>query len=270
MRFSASESVVSALSDIQGGLVMRDDRTNWRGVEHTSRQKRTRLLIDLHLGEGGKWLEEEHVENGLGGSSSALNDQWSASATDMQVIRNLIAGGDRATVAHSLRVAHLAEMVAQCLGLPPQLRYLTSLAALLHDIGKVDIPPEILDKCGPLTEHEWNIMRLHPQIGYFKLKKEGGLFHHLAPIVLAHRERWDGKGYPRGMMHEQIPIEARILTVVDAFDAMTSPRGYRQVASLQEACRELQQGENSQFDGRVVHAFLDVLLQKSGLVGLWP
>jgi HD-GYP domain-containing protein (c-di-GMP phosphodiesterase class II) len=130
---------------------------------------------------------------------------------------------------------------------------------LLHDIGKVEISSDILYKCGPLDDEEWKIMRLHPQIGHYKLVREGGFFNRLAPIVLAHHERWDGKGYPLGLKGEEIPIEARVLAVVDSFDAMTSERCYSQPRSWSEACRELQHGANSQYDPLVVYAFLNVL-----------
>jgi len=139
---------------------------------------------------------------------------------------------------------------------------LVRLAALLHDIGKVGIPHEILHKPGPLTDDEWSVMRRHPKIGRQILAQAGGKFELLSHIVVAHHEHWDGKGYPYGLSGETIPLGARILAVIDSFDAMTSNRPYRKAMPVSDARNELQRCAGQQYDPRVVAAFLHMLDQQ--------
>src|SRR5438309_1693619 len=154
---------------------------------------------------------------------------------------------------------------------PPQrtnLPTLVRVAALLHDIGKIGIPDAILRKPGPLTEEERQIMQRHPETGYHILDQIGGVFERLAHIVVAHHERWDGRGYPYGVAKTAIPFSARVLAVVDSFDAMTSPRPYRQMPlTLSEAKSELRRGAGSQFDPCIVGAFLVMLEEREQMQG---
>ena len=153
----------------------------------------------------------------------------------------------------------LAEATARALHLSEEEIHLVRLGALLHDIGKIGIPDAILHKPGPLSEDEWSVMRLHPEIGQRILTQAGGVFNSLANIVVAHHERWDGRGYPKGLEHDAIPLAARILTVIDSYDAMTSHRVYRNAMSPLVAPEELQRCAGSQYDPSVVAAFLHVL-----------
>lgn len=134
------------------------------------------------------------------------------------------------------------------------------LSALLHDIGKVAIPSEILQKRGPLNEDEWTLVRLHPQIGWEILEGIGELFEHVAPIVVAHHEAWDGNGYPLGLSGDAIPYLARILTVVDSYDAMVSYRVYGEPLPILNACQELVNCAGHQYDPQIVVAFLEMLI----------
>src|SRR5579863_2550091 len=139
----------------------------------------------------------------------------------------------------------------------------------LHDIGKISIPDAILHKPGPLTAEEWAIMRRHPQVSCDILEQAGGIFHLLAHIVVAHHERWDGCGYPNGLAQETIPIGARIISVVDSFDAMTSRRVYRESLPIEQAKGELRRCSGSQYDPQVVAAFLRILdEQEQGMLPL--
>src|SRR5215467_4277677 len=131
---------------------------------------------------------------------------------------------DRVTHAHAHRLVHLIAETARQLERPEEEIHLLRLAALLHDIGKIGIPEVILHKPSPLTHQEWEIMHQHPEIGCQLLEQVGGVFRQLVPIVGTHHERWDGQGYPNGLAKEAIPMSARILAVVDAYDAMISPR----------------------------------------------
>ena len=177
----------------------------------------------------------------------------------VQVLTAAASARDRGTNDHSHRMVALAEATARALHLSEEEIHLVGLGALLHDIGKIGIPDAILHKPGPLSEDEWAVMRLHPEIGQRILTQAGGVFNSLANIVVAHHERWDGHGYPRGLEHEAIPLAARILTVIDSYDAMTSRRVYRNAMSPLAAREELQRCAGSQYDPDVVSAFLHVL-----------
>jgi HD-GYP domain-containing protein (c-di-GMP phosphodiesterase class II) len=120
------------------------------------------------------------------------------------------------------------------------------------------VPDSILSKAGPLTDQEWELMRLHPTVGATMLSSQG-LMDHVVPVIHAHQERYDGGGYPAGLEREFIPLSARILTVVDAYEAMTSPRFYRAPVSPQDAVCELQAEAGSQFDPQIVEVFLGLL-----------
>jgi len=166
---------------------------------------------------------------------------------------------DRGTSIHARRMVHLAEATARMLGRPAEELHLIRLAALLHDIGKIGVPAAILNKPGPLSEEEWAVMSRHPEIGRQVLVQTGGIFVLLSRIVVAHHERWDGDGYPYGLAKEAIPLGARILSVVDAYDAMISERPYREAISDADARAELERCAGSQFDPQVVEAFLQAL-----------
>jgi putative nucleotidyltransferase with HDIG domain len=170
---------------------------------------------------------------------------------------------DGGTHAHAQRLVSLIEATARQLKRPEEEIHLLRLAALLHDIGKIGIPEDILHKPGPLTEEEWALMRQHPELGYQMLEQVGGVFGQLARTVGTHHERWDGRGYPTGLAKEAIPMSARILAVVDAYDAMISPRPYRrEPLTIGEALTELQRSAGSQYDPQVVEAFLSVLAEQ--------
>jgi HD-GYP domain-containing protein (c-di-GMP phosphodiesterase class II) len=180
----------------------------------------------------------------------------------LQVTSLFIWDGD--LFAHSLRVMRSTHLLACLLNVPPERREQLALAALLHDVGKLFIPEAILYKAGSLTEEEWAIMRRHPEIGSQLLLKAGREWADLSPFVAAHHERWDGYGYPCGLRGKSIPFEARMLAVVDAYDAMISSRVYQQALTPAEARAELQRGAGSQFDPHVVAAFLEVLQRGEG------
>jgi len=160
------------------------------------------------------------------------------------------------TYGHGARVAALAEPVAVRLGWDRERIRTLRVAAPLHDVGKVKVRPEVLGKPGPLTLEEQEEIRRHPTAGA-QLVLPLRRFHDVLPYVLFHHERWDGGGYPAGLHGRGIPIEARILAVADAFDAMISPRPYRRALSHALALAEIERGIGTQFDPVVVEAFLE-------------
>ncbi len=158
---------------------------------------------------------------------------------------------------HGARVASLAGPVAELLGWEPERLASLRFGAPLHDIGKVSVAREILRKTGPLTLEELGAIRRHPRAGA-DLVLPMRSAHSALPYVLFHHERWDGDGYPSGLRGQSIPVEARLLAVADAFDAMTSPRPYRAPVDPELALIEIAACSGSQFDPSIAEAFLEV------------
>ncbi len=169
---------------------------------------------------------------------------------------------ERYTAGHSRRVRDYALLLADEMALvDPGFRGSLAQGALLHDVGKIGIPDQILLKPGPLAEEERNVMRRHPELGA-SLVGEIAWLRTARELILAHHERYDGAGYPRGLSGAAIPLAARIFTVADAFDALTTDRPYHEARSWEEACSAIAGGRASQFDPEVVDAFLRVPFEK--------
>jgi HD-GYP domain-containing protein (c-di-GMP phosphodiesterase class II) len=175
------------------------------------------------------------------------------------LLGDVIEADDEYTGTHSRDVVDLVIAVADKLELPSRDRRRAEFAALLHDIGKVKIPAEIINKAGPLDDEEWELMKTHTLIGEAMLGQIGGLLGEVGLIVRSCHERWDGAGYPDRVAGEAIPLEARIVCACDAWSAMTTDRSYRKARSQEEAAVELRASAGTHFDPRVVDALLDVL-----------
>jgi putative nucleotidyltransferase with HDIG domain len=165
---------------------------------------------------------------------------------------------DPSTGAHSKRVAALAVRLADQMSLGPDAVRRLAVAGLVHDIGKLQLPGEILNKPGRLSDEEFAVIKQHPGLGASLLSHLGG-FAEEVPIVEAHHERWDGGGYPHGLQGEQIPLEARILSVCDVYDALTSNRPYRTAWEHDGAVALLRQDSGTAFDPVCVHALVALL-----------
>ncbi|HEV7528818.1 MAG TPA: HD domain-containing phosphohydrolase [Solirubrobacteraceae bacterium] len=164
---------------------------------------------------------------------------------------------DDETYQHTERVGHVAAKLARGLGLPAGQVTLLRHAAPLHDVGKLAIPDCILLKPGRLTPEEFEVMKTHAELGARLLSSGGSRVLQTAAVIAAtHHERWDGTGYPKGLSGEGIPLVGRIVAVADVFDALTHDRPYKSAWSLQRACAEIERSAGSQFDPRVVAAFL--------------
>lgn len=164
---------------------------------------------------------------------------------------------DRETKGHSIRVAKYMMEIAYYMGIQPATDEWVDMqrGGLLHDIGKIGVSDSILHKPGPLTDDEWLDMKRHPKIGYDMIK-DIGFLSGAAVIVMAHHERFDGKGYPKGLANDEIPIGSRIFVLADTFDAMTSDRPYRAALSVEASRDEIISCSGTQFDPRCVQAFL--------------
>jgi len=171
---------------------------------------------------------------------------------------NALEAKDLYTGKHSERVTRYATETAGILGCSAAQIESMRTVGYLHDIGKIGVRDSILHKNGPLTTEEYELVKKHPAIGD-SIVSELGLIPEERSIIRHHHERWDGKGYPDGLAGEQIPMLARIVSVVDAFDAMTSKRAYRDAMSREEAIAELRRNSGKQFDPRALDAFLKVV-----------
>jgi len=170
------------------------------------------------------------------------------------LLGDVVEADDNYTGAHSREVVDLALAVADALGLDPASRRNVEFAALLHDVGKLRVPKEIINKPGRLDEAEWAIIRRHTIEGEMMLTQVGGVLATVGHYVRSSHERYDGSGYPDGLVAEAIPIESRIVSVCDAYSAMTSDRPYRRSLGTREAIRELRRSAGTQFDPRIVEA----------------
>lgn len=168
---------------------------------------------------------------------------------------------ERETGYHSYRVTEYALTLAKRMNLSGPDLSVVANGALLHDIGKIGVPDSILLKAGELTAEEWEVMKKHPTFGYELLKKIGFL-EQASIVVLRHHERFDGKGYPDGISGEDIPLGARIFSIVDAMDALTSDRVYRNAVSFDRAIEEISSVSGSQFDPKVIDFFLSAPQQE--------
>lgn len=165
---------------------------------------------------------------------------------------------DYITEGHARRMQKLCQELGEKVGLSAQQLANLSLLAQVHDLGKVGIPDRILFKRGPLTEREWEVMRHHPEKGY-RIALSSPDLAGIADLILKHHEKWDGTGYPLGLKGEEIPIECRILSIVDAFDAMTAGRPYRRAKTVREALEEIRRCAGTQFDPKLAEAFIEMM-----------
>ena len=175
------------------------------------------------------------------------------------VVRSMVAtleAKDFYTYGHSTRVADMAYKLGEGLGMTTEELELIHIAGDLHDIGKIGVPDNILNKPDSLEVGEWELMKNHPYIGYNILSKTS-TFEDISRIVLYHHERWDGKGYPKGLKEEEIPFASRILAVCDSIDAMKSDRPYRKSIS-DELCKdEIKKNKGIMYDSKIAECMLN-------------
>lgn len=229
---------------------------------------------DSLLAQAAMALEGARLEGGgriqvSDGSEGEPGQVAATIGTNVEVVAALaqaLEERDKYTGEHSESVVDLTERVAQAMGMDEEGVKNIRTAALLHDIGKVGIPDEILNKTGPLDAREWEIMRQHPVIGERIMRAIPGMGH-IARIVRHEHERWDGGGYPDGLAGDAIPLDARIILACDAYHAMISDRPYRKAMSHHDAMNELTTHAGTQFDPEVVQALVGYLVgrRQSGL-----
>ena len=175
----------------------------------------------------------------------------------LSMLSRAIEARDAYTRGHSARVTALALAVARRLGWSDERLESLRVGGPLHDIGKLGVSRDVLGKRGRLDAEELAQIREHPKIGA-RILLRAAAFREALPYVLYHHERWDGNGYPTGKAGEEIPVEARVLAIADAFDAMTSDRPYRRALTRAEALAEVERCAGTQFDPQIAHVFLEV------------
>ncbi|GLY73085.1 metal-dependent phosphohydrolase [Actinoallomurus iriomotensis] len=183
------------------------------------------------------------------------SDQQQAHAATIAALCQAVETKDYYTRGHSERVSRGSGMIAQAIGMRPERVGAIRYAGMLHDVGKLGVPTKVLQKAGDLTEEEFAAIQLHPMRGLEIVREIGFLDEALAGIM-HHHERMDGKGYPMGLAGAEIPEFARVISVADAFDSMTSTRSYRPARSIEEGIAELRRSAGSHFDPELVEAFI--------------
>lgn len=187
-----------------------------------------------------------------------LTDQLEHTERVIFMLAAAVEAKDAYTEGHLRRLRAYSERLALAFGLDPKEVRAVRYGGILHDIGKIGVDEAIIRKPGPLTPEETIQMRRHPEIGA-QIISQMRFARDVAPIISAHHEYWDGSGYPRGLKGEDIPIGARIITIVDAYDAMTTDRPYRAALGLDEAVRRLHAGRGTQFEPEMLDVFLDLI-----------
>jgi diguanylate cyclase (GGDEF)-like protein/PAS domain S-box-containing protein len=216
------------------------------------------INISLALGtaeNGDRTIDEVESEAEQTLRQRKLINRANPHSTMLSSIMAALYACSQETEEHSRRLATLSTMVGRNLGLPRKSLDELELLALLHDVGKVGIDDRVLNKQGKLNEEEWTLMKKHPKIGY-RIAMSSSALESIAPYILTHHERWDGTGYPQGLQGEEVPLLSRILAVVDAYDAMTEDRIYRQAMDKQSALAEIERNAGTQFDPQIVDIFV--------------
>ncbi|PKL05515.1 MAG: hypothetical protein CVV54_01490 [Synergistetes bacterium HGW-Synergistetes-1] len=221
---------------------------------------------EINISMGYSTIEEELVlvEEMLKTANEYLRNrklfsQQSSYSDIISSIMTTVYEKSQETEKHAERLAELSTRTGRMLNLMEKDLGELQLLGMLHDIGKIGIDDKILNKPGKLTEEEWIVMKKHPEIGY-RIARASHKLSRIADYILSHHERWDGMGYPRGLKGEDIPLLSRILSVADAYDAMTEDRIYRKALSKEEAIEEIRRNSGSQFDPIIANIFIESVL----------
>lgn len=219
------------------------------------------IVISLSIGWETKTKMEESIMEVYAKAEDSMYrkkiiESQSMRHKTIQIIINTLNQTNHREKLHSENVSILSKKIAEFLGLDQEMRQEIETAGLLHDIGKITIDSSLLDKPGKLTNAEYEMIKKHSEVGY-QILKSVDAYSNLSDSVLSHHERWDGAGYPRGLKGEEIPLVARIITVADAYEAMTAKRTYRETISKKEAVNELIRCAGTQFDPAIIRALCE-------------
>jgi hypothetical protein len=217
-------------------------------------------MLGWRLGEGRRAALEQEIDDRSTELTRALSELEIAQAETVRRLSMAVEFRDEDTGAHIERIGRFSTLLAEQVGMENEFSGRLSHAAPLHDVGKVAIPDAILLKPGPLTPEERAIVETHAEEGHRLLQgSSSSILDMAATIALSHHEKWDGSGYPRGVVGESIPIEGRIVAIADVFDALTSDRVYRKAFAIEEAVQIMREQRGRHFDPVLLDAFLEVL-----------
>jgi putative nucleotidyltransferase with HDIG domain len=194
---------------------------------------------------------EARIENAL-----TLSSAYQGTA---HLLGELLSTTHEYTGHHSRSVVVLAHQVSEALQLDDATQREVEFGALLHDVGKMAVPNEIINKPGKLTDEEWELMKTHTVEGYEMLERIGGVLAEVGAVVRSHHERYDGRGYPDGLAGEEIPLASRVITACDSFNAMTTERPYSRAKTIDEAIAEMRAESGRQFDPVIVEALIEIV-----------
>lgn len=225
------------------------------------------IITSISLGYATKSSEHESLEKVFKLAEESmyrkkLLEYKSFHSAIMDSIKTTLFEKSNETEAHAERMADLAKQLGRALALDQEDLVALELVATLHDIGKISIDSKLLLKNAELTDEEWTEIKKHPEVGY-RIAQTVPELRKISEYILCHHERWDGSGYPQGLKAEEIPLLARILAIVDAYDAMTQDRSYRRAMSENEAIDELKHHAGSQFDPQLVEVFINAVIKNN-------
>ncbi|MEN6391094.1 MAG: PAS domain S-box protein [Syntrophomonas sp.] len=221
------------------------------------------VQVSIALGTATKTLPEQSLEDVFKEAEDLMYrnkmlESRSARSSFLNSLEQTLWVRSHETQEHTVRLRHLVIALGQFLGLTPDVMNNLTLLAALHDIGKIAIPNNILDKSEPLTPDEWEVMKRHPEIGY-RIALANPELAHIANSILHHHERWDGQGYPLGAKGQDIPLISRILAIADSYDVMISGRPYQPGISQEEALQEIISCAGTQFDPELTLIFIELI-----------
>lgn len=231
---------------------------NCNYIQYLDKKSKREAFILSHNAEGFK--NNKLADDLLNYLNQANTDRYNSSIM-IEIITSLAAAidaKDSYTINHSQAVSQYAELICQEIGLSKKETECISIGALMHDIGKIGIPETVLSKPTRLDDDEWEIIKQHPTIGARRIIQPISALNDLIPVVEHHHERWDGRGYPYGLREEEIPLGARIVSIVDAFHTMTTDRPYRKALGYDSAVKILETGAGAQWDSSLIHTFLEI------------
>ena len=231
--------------------------------EYCAEEKSLVVVPSLAMGIATKTSPDEDINRILKKAedrmySAKLSENKSTRSSVVLSLRKTLEERTHETEEHASRLRVLSTELGKRMGLNDSFLTELSLLAHLHDIGKIATPDSILNKPGKLTEEEWAIMKKHSEAGY-RIAASSPELAFIADYILSHHERWDGTGYPEQLKHYQIPLQSRIIAVVDAYDAMTNPRVYKKLMTKEEALAELERCAGTQFDPAIVKTFVEMM-----------
>ena len=227
-------------------------------------EKADKIILSISIGYAVKRAQNQDINDVFRTAEdnmykNKLYESSSMRSKTIDLIMNTLYEKNNREMLHSKRVSEICEAIAVKMNFDKSDVNQIRLAGLMHDIGKIGIDEQILNKPGKLTDLEWSEIRRHSEIGY-RILSSVNEFSEIAEYVLSHHERWDGGGYPKGLKGEQISLKSRIIGIADAYDAMTCDRTYRKGLSVEEAVEEIMKCANTQFDADIARIFVEKVL----------